>query len=107
MVLVKHFHGLRARPDTNLGEIIIGVVDDDTLGVYFGMSSDSRQNSYTYNFNNGRVSSIDNFQVGGDPLDGWNFMFRLTWLVKNTTVPNSMLDLCSTAFLTISLKYMF
>ena len=73
---------------TNLGEIIIGVVDDDTLGVYFGMSSDSRQNSYTYNFNNGRVSSIDNFQVGGDPLDGWNFMFRSTWLVKNTTVPN-------------------
>ena len=75
---------------TNIGKIVIGVVDDDTLGTYFGMSSDEPVN-HTYGFNyggDGRLSPFSNFNVGGESLSGWNYMFRTTWLVKNTTTPN-------------------
>ena len=74
---------------TNLGEIIIGGVEDDTLGVYFGMSSDSPNKNYTYIYGGNTVGPITNTTVsGGDQLDGWNLMFRTNWLVKNTTVPD-------------------
>ena len=74
---------------TNLGEIIIGGVEDDTLGVYFGMSSDSPNKNYTYIYGSNTVGPITNTTVsGGDQLDGWNLMFRTNWLVKNTTVPD-------------------
>jgi len=74
---------------TNLGKIVIGVVDDDTLGTYFGMSSDEPVN-HTYAFNyggDGRLSPFSDFNVGGASLSGWNYMFRTTWLVKNTAAP--------------------
>ena len=74
---------------TNLDEIIIGAVEDDTLGVYFGMSSDSPNKNYTYIYGANTVGPITNTTVsGGDQLDGWNLMFRSTWLVKNTTIPD-------------------
>ena len=74
---------------TNLGEIIIGGVEDDTLGVYFGMSSDSPNKNYTYIYGGNTVGPITNTTVsGGDQLDGWNLMFRTNWLVKNTTAPD-------------------
>ena len=74
---------------TNLGEIIIGGVEDDTLGVYFGMSSDSPNKNYTYIYGANTVGPITNTTVsGGDQLDGWNLMFRTNWLVKNTTIPD-------------------
>ena len=44
--------------------------------------------TYAYNYNgSGQIATMANFNVGGAPLDGWNFMFRTTWLLKNTTVP--------------------
>jgi len=72
---------------TNLGKVVIGVVDDDTLGVYFGMSNDIPVTK-TYAYEAGTLNSISNYLSGGATLDGWNFMFRTNWKVKNTTVPN-------------------
>ena len=73
---------------TNLDEIIIGAVEDDTNGVYFGMSSDSPTKNYTYIYGGNTVGPITNTSVsGGDQLDGWNLMFRSQWLVKNTVIP--------------------
>ena len=87
---------------TNLDEIIIGAVEDDTLGVYFGMSSDSPNKNYTYIYGANTVGPITNTTVsGGDQLDGWNLMFRSTWLVKNTTIPDLHAVLCNIASSTI------
>ena len=72
---------------TILGKIVVCVVDDDTLGVYFGMSNDIPETK-TYAYEAGTLNSISNYQSGGATLDGWNFMFRTNWKVKNTTVPN-------------------
>ena len=73
---------------TNLDEIIIGAVEDDTNGVYFGMSSDSPTKNYTYIYGGNTVGPITNTAVsGGDQLNGWNLMFRSQWLVKNTVIP--------------------
>ena len=75
---------------TNLGKIVIGVVDDDTVGTYFGLSSDEPVNhTYAFNYNgSGGLAPMSDFNIGGAGLDGWNFMFRTTWLVKNTVAPN-------------------
>ena len=73
---------------TNLGEIVVGIVDDDTIGTYFGMNNSGENHTYAYNYSgNGKISSMANFSVGGSSLDGWNFMFRTTWLLKNSTAP--------------------
>jgi len=73
---------------TNLGEIVVGIVDDDTIGTYFGMSNSGENHTYAYNYSgNEKISSMANFSVGGSSLDGWNFMFRTTWLLKNSTIP--------------------
>ena len=74
----------------NLGKIVIGVVDDDTVGTYFGLSSDEPVNhTYAFNYNgSGGLAPMSDFNIGGAGLDGWNFMFRTTWLVKNTVAPN-------------------
>ena len=75
---------------TNLSEIVVGIVDDDTIGTYFGMNNNGtgENHTYAYNYNgSGQIATMANFNVGGAPLDGWNFMFRTTWLLKNTTVP--------------------
>ena len=73
---------------TNLDEIIIGGVEDDTNGVYFGMSNDSPNKNYTYIYGGNTIGPITNTTIsGGDPLNGWNLMFRTQWLVKNTVIP--------------------
>ena len=75
---------------TNLGEIVVGIVEDDTIGTYFGMNNNGsgENHTYAYNYNGGgKIATMANFSVGGASLDGWNFMFRTTWLLKNTTIP--------------------
>ena len=74
---------------TNLGEIVVGIVDDDSIGTYFGMDNGTSENhTYVYNDNgSGKIATMANYNVGGSSLDKWNFMFRTTWLLKNTTVP--------------------
>ena len=76
---------------TNLGEIVVGIVDDDTIGTYFGMNKHLRGENHTYAFNydgDGKIRTMADFNVGGSSLDGWNFMFRTTWNLKNSTFPN-------------------
>lgn len=75
---------------TNLGEIVIGIVDDDSIGTYFGMNNNGsgENHTYAYNYNgDAKISSMENFSVGGASLNGWNYMFRSTWLLKNTALP--------------------
>ena len=75
---------------TNLGEIVVGIVDDDTIGTYFGLNNNGtgENHTYAYNYNgSGKIATMANFNVGGTSLDGWNFMFRTTWLLKNSTIP--------------------
>lgn len=75
---------------TNISKIIIGATEDDTNAVYFGMSNDTPNNDYSYRFSGGSVSSMTGISVsGGDIIGpGWDLMFRTSWLVKNTTIPN-------------------
>ena len=75
---------------SNLGEIVVGIVEDDTIGTYFGMNNNGTGENHTYAYNydgSGKIATMANFNVGGASLDGWNFMFRTTWLLKNTTLP--------------------
>ena len=74
---------------TNIGKILIGTVEDDTNGVYFGMNSDV-PSEHSYYYGGGSVRPMSGITVsGGDQIGaGWNLMFRTSWLVKNTTIPN-------------------
>ena len=74
---------------TNIGKILIGAVEDDTNGVYFGMNSDV-PSEHSYIYGGGSVRPLSEVGTsGGDRIGaGWNLMFRTSWLVKNTTIPN-------------------
>ena len=74
---------------TNIGKILIGAVEDDTNGVYFGMSSDV-PTEHSFIYGGGSVTPLRDVGLsGGDRIGpGWNLMFKTSWLVKNTTTPN-------------------
>tara|TARA_B100001123_G_scaffold146687_1_gene170103 strand:+ start:180 stop:3143 length:2964 start_codon:yes stop_codon:yes gene_type:complete len=76
---------------SNLGPLVITVVDDDTIGTYFAMDKNAKGKNYTfaYNYNNsGVLDSMKNFSVGGESLNGWNYMFRASFYVADNTIPN-------------------
>ncbi|MBN4081149.1 T9SS type A sorting domain-containing protein [Caldithrix abyssi] len=76
---------------TNLGEIVIGVVEDDTIGTYFAMDKNINGENYTfaYNYNgSGGLDPMNNFSVGGVSLDGWNYMMRASFFIVDSTVPD-------------------
>ena len=75
---------------SNLGEIVITIVEDDTIGTYFAMDENAKGENYTYGYNYGGGGTLDpmsNFSVGGTSLDGWNYMFRASFYISDTTVP--------------------
>jgi len=76
---------------TNLGEIVIGVVEDDTVGTYFAMDKNVKGENFTYAFNfneSGGLSPLENFSVGGVSLDGWNYLMRASFYIADFTVPD-------------------
>ena len=75
---------------SNLGEIVITIVEDDTIGTYFAMDKNDENYTYAFNFqNSGRLQPMSNFQLSeNDPLAGWNFLFRASYYIKDITVPN-------------------
>ena len=76
---------------SNLGPIVITIVEDDTVGTYFAMDKNKNGENYTfaYNYNNsGTLDSMNNFSVGGVSLDGWNYIFRASFYIADNTIPN-------------------
>ena len=64
---------------SNLGEVVITIVEDDTIGTYFAMDENTNGENYTYAYNyngGGTLDPLSNFSVGGTSLEGWNYMFR-------------------------------
>ena len=74
---------------SNLGEIVITIVEDDTIGTYFGMDKNDNNYTYAYNFQgSGLLQPLSDFQLSeDDPLAGWNFLFRASYYIKDVTVP--------------------
>ncbi|MBT4067249.1 MAG: T9SS type A sorting domain-containing protein [Candidatus Marinimicrobia bacterium] len=75
---------------SNLGPIVIGIVEDDSVGTYFAMDKNLNGENYTYAFNynsSGGLDPMNNFSIGGESLDGWNYMFRASFYIADSTVP--------------------
>ncbi|MEA1881554.1 MAG: T9SS type A sorting domain-containing protein [Candidatus Marinimicrobia bacterium] len=75
---------------SNLGEVVIGIVDEDTIGTYFAMDKNVNGENYTYAFNydgSGVLDSLSSFSVGGASLDGWNYLMRASFFIADATVP--------------------
>lgn len=76
---------------SNLGPLVITIVEDDTIGTYFAMDKNAKGENYTfaYNYNNsGTLDSMNNFTVGDASLDGWNYIFRASFYIADNTIPN-------------------
>ena len=76
---------------SNLGPIVIGVVEDDTVGTYFGMDHHVNDENYTYAFNyndGGTLDELSGFNIGGESLSGWNYLFRTSFYIADSTVPH-------------------
>ena len=76
---------------SNLGEIVVGVVEDDTIGTYFAMDNNVNGENFTYafNYNNGGVlDPLQNFSISGTSLDGWNYFMRASFFIADATVPD-------------------
>ena len=52
---------------SNLGEIVIGIVDDDTVGTYFAMDKNVNGENYTYAYNYNGSGVLD-------PLQGFSII---------------------------------
>ena len=75
---------------SNLGEVVITIVEDDTIGTYFAMDENTNGENYTYAYNyngGGTLDPLSNFSVGGTSLEGWNYMFRASFYIADITVP--------------------
>ena len=75
---------------SNLGPIVIGIVEDDTVGTYFAMDKNVNDNNYTYAFNyngSGGLDPMSGFSIGGESLNGWNYMFRASFYIADNTIP--------------------
>lgn len=75
---------------SNLGEIVITIVEDDAIGTYFAMDKNINGKNYTYAYNydgDQTLSSLANFSVSGSSLAGWNYMFRASFYISDQTLP--------------------
>jgi hypothetical protein len=76
---------------SNLGPIVVGIVEDDSVGTYFAMNKQENGENYTYAYNyngSGRLDPLQGFSVGGTSLDGYNYMFRTSFYIADITVPS-------------------
>lgn len=79
---------------SNLGPIVVGIVEDDAVGTYFAMDKQSNGENYTYAYTldsqSGEMylSGLENWEVGSVSLDGWNFMFRTSFYIADNTLPH-------------------
>jgi len=76
---------------SNLGPIVVGIVEDDSVGTYFAMDKQENGENYTYAYNyngSGRLDPLQSFSVGGTSLDGYNYMFRTSFFIADITVPS-------------------
>ena len=75
---------------SNLGPIVVGIVEDDSVGTYFAMDKQENGENYTYAYNysgSGLLDPLQGFSVGGTSLDGYNYMFRTSFYIADITVP--------------------
>lgn len=78
---------------SNLGKVIVGITDDDTLGAYFGLDQNAQGENYTYQLYESGTPDYFNtipFETNSNnniSFNGWNFLYRTTWLLKNTITP--------------------
>ncbi|MDP6500825.1 MAG: T9SS type A sorting domain-containing protein [Candidatus Marinimicrobia bacterium] len=75
---------------SNLGKVVIGIVEDDTIGTYFAMDKNVNGENYTYAFNyndGGVLDSLSLFSVGGESMAGWNYFMRASFFIADATVP--------------------
>jgi len=76
---------------SNLGEIVIGIVDDDTVGTYFAMDKNVNGENYTYAYNyngSGVLDPLQGFSISGTSLDGWNYVMRASFYIADSTIPD-------------------